>query len=567
MTETRDSAPSRRAERVPSRLDGRLPEIVLVIGLVLQLGLALWFVRGMWFDLDAWGYLVEQPAIPGVVDRLLDAHAGHWSTITYLWYQLLFAVVGMHSYWPYVLATVFLHLAICVVMWWLLVRLGCSRWLATGTVWLIIFLGAGAQGFLWDAAMPPALSTLLGLLALAVVLTRGDRRSSRVVGAVLILLSVMTSGVGVAAGCLVGVYLALEGRIRTAVWVVGPSAVAFVVWYAVYGRGDAVPTAHWNYARLPEFVWTGLTSAFGQATAIPNAGALLLLGVVGTTVFAPRIPLQLRNFAIAGIVAAVLHMTLTGVARIGFGIETASSSRYLYLVLVLAAPAIAGCLIAVAGLPLQVPPLVAVLAVGALLVAYTVTAIFQQQDFTGRQGGYGGVWKHWVAGTLAATAEGEKILTPGPADPLAGGSDFRLLQSPRFEDAVPMSARTAQARLDAESEFFVGVGPDTYDLFQPADITFTGGFVGDFKPGATCNTYPAVAFAPSLELALGEKGNEIGVRSDSTEVTTQVRRDGVLGRKRIWEVEPGDIHIASTAKDADLLVTFNHGGDFTLCTN
>jgi hypothetical protein len=56
------------------------------------------------------------------------------------------------------------------------------------------------------------------------------------------------------------------------------------------------------------------------------------------------------------------------------------------------------------------------------------------------------------------------------------------------------------------------------------------------------------------------------LRSDSTSVRTYLVRDGRESDDRTWSVDPDDTtYVASTAKDAQLVMVFNRGGTYTVC--
>ena len=64
-----------------------------------------------------------------------------------------------------------------------------------------------------------------------------------------------------------------------------------------------------------------------------------------------------------------------------------------------------------------------------------------------------------------------------------------------------------------------------------------------------------------------EAGQEIVVTSNSTLVKTKLYRGDVEGSLREWPVEPGPVHIATSARDTRLLVAFNGTGTYTVCTH
>ena len=93
------------------------------------------------------------------------------------------------------------------------------------------------------------------------------------------------------------------------------------------------------------------------------------------------------------------------------------------------------------------------------------------------------------------------------------------------------------------------------------------GFDAPFRPGSSCQAYQATVGYRAVVLNSVD-GNEIGVTSDSTTIKTQVQRGDLVSGTRTWLVQPGQaLHIATSAKDAQLIVAFDRGGGYTICTN
>ena len=54
--------------------------------------------------------------------------------------------------------------------------------------------------------------------------------------------------------------------------------------------------------------------------------------------------------------------------------------------------------------------------------------------------------------------------------------------------------------------------------------------------------------------------------SSSTSVKTRLVRGDEESSLREWPVEPGPVHVATSAYDATLFVSFNGAGSYTVCT-
>ena len=65
----------------------------------------LWLIqsRSRWFFADEWAFLTNGSSTP--LD-LLDDHNAHWTTLPRLLYRVLWELVGLNSYLPYVVCTI-----------------------------------------------------------------------------------------------------------------------------------------------------------------------------------------------------------------------------------------------------------------------------------------------------------------------------------------------------------------------------------------------------------------------------------------------------------------------------
>lgn len=559
---------TRLRSAIRSRPASFFPALVLGLGMLAQLVLALRYTSDFWFTRDDWHYLMERGTVPGRGVGFMAPYAGHWVAGPTIIYKVLFAFFGMRTYVPYALSTILLHLLIVVLTYRNLLRVGVSRWIAVGTTWLVVFLGAGSQAFLWAATLPLTGSLALGLVALDVILRRGYTTRGVVVAAAALIGSMMFSAAGPVCAVLLLTFVACQRGWATALRVAAPSVAVFAIWYLLRGRGSFQVFAAQgaDYLSVPKYVWGGLTGSLQNAVGIDGSGPVLALLVVGGAFVIKDCPVVLRHLAWAGIAATFAQLTLTATARFTLGIESMAASRYAYIVIILLAPAIALCLGWVATRFVLEPLWVPVALVAGLVAGYTLTGLAAEDAFS-KESVPGMVpWRDWAMGTRAAADAGEKILTSHPSGFLRDSADITFVNSPAIRNALPDRAATARERVNAESMFFVGVGPDTYHLFAPADVRFEVGFDSPFVPGNHCQDYHASA-QPRLVLRTGQ-GNEIGVRSDSGKIVTKVVRDGLVGDEREWAPTPGVAqHIGTTVKDAELVVEFDAVGDYTICTN
>lgn len=311
-----------------------------VLSLAVALGAIIVAGRNQWFFYDEWAFLE-----PHADAALFAPHAGHWSTSPILLTHALRAVFGVTTYWPYLLLSVAVHLAICHVLWRLMLRVGAAPAIATSLAFLLALLGAGAENILWAFQVGFLGAILLGLIVIlladAPTLSRG-----RWIGIIaLSILSLTFSGTAipvlVAAGL---VSLARRGPLRTAA-LLGPAAAVYLAWYALFVRGRGSTNGAVNFDHyavgVPEYVGHYFVDGFQAVLPVVGFGAIavacLLLWVVLTYS-------QWRGAAVAAYgltAAAVLQATLTAVSRLQLGTDAASSSRYVYALIALMLLAIA----------------------------------------------------------------------------------------------------------------------------------------------------------------------------------------------------------------------------------
>jgi hypothetical protein len=271
--------------------------------------------------------------------------------------------------------------------------------------------------------------------------------------------------------------------------------------------------------------------------------------------------------AIAGTGAAILQLALAFATpnRLEVADIWVKSGRYAYLTVVFLLPAIALCLTLVVR-SMRSRRVAAVALAVLLLGTYTVNALGLERQYYLGERVFAEYWPARMAAIVEADEEGQKILTTRPANFIDKGMDPRLVLRPEIRDTLPPVTVTPKARLDAEINYFVAVGEgdETFDLFNPGRISSVFGFPRKMKQQKGCHAEYSDFERPAVALE-SEDGVEIGVTSDSTEITTQIVRDGRKSEVRTWEVEPGQVHVATSAKDASLVVGFNKGGNYLIC--
>ncbi len=561
---------ARRAASIAgTRLDSGVkkigwPVLLLALAMLVQLVLSLIMIRGAWLTADPLYYITERGALPGSDEGLLASHRGHWLTVPFLLYRVLFPVFGLSHGWPYSLVSLLLHLSVVVLLFVLLRRASWGPGLAAVTVVPVVFLGAGAQAYISDHPLPLVLSLALGLAALLQFSTNTSR--ARVAtGAGLLLLAVMSSGVGLVVLVTAGVWLWLRRGLLAAALGTAPAVLAFLTWFAVFGRDyDRVRLGGWDFLALPKLTWVGATTALERASGVPDSGALLLCLVIGAPLVLRSLPREARNLAWAGQVGAMVQLSLSAVGGGPEGYPPVTESRYAYVALVLLAPSVAVLLLAVRRAAPRVPRGGLPVLVGVLASAYLLNALDLQRHEADAFVSVSSGLRDRVVGTLAANEAGEEVLTARP-DGLDERMNVDLVTSKRIAWTLPGKPASARQRIEAESEFFVGVSRDTFGLFAP-NVAVSVSFEQPLLPGTACAPYRTVSDHPEIAVDTGGDGVEIAVKSPSTQVTTRLERGKQVSASRTWDIASGTpIHIATTAHDARLVVTFDRAGEYTIC--
>ncbi len=284
-----------------------------------------------WFFYDDWSFIV------GTSDKLWEPHVGHWSTGPYLVFAAIKGVVGIRSYVPFAIPVIVAHLALVHITWRVMIRGGALPWVASGLSVILAFFGAGGENIVWAFQVG-----FIGAMALALVVVllvdRVRLSPAAIVGIVACsLAAVMFSGTSIPVLIAAGlVSWARRGALRT-IALLGPSAALFGAWYALVGSQHEPALAPAQgigqlFGMVPDFAFRMLTDGLATVSPIPTVGVLAVAALFVWAVLNVRgLPsAQVAAYALA--VAAVIFGLLTGYSRLALGLETATSSRYVYFV-------------------------------------------------------------------------------------------------------------------------------------------------------------------------------------------------------------------------------------------
>ncbi len=316
--------------------------LVAAIPILVKLGSHYWF-RG-----DEWAFFVTG----SIADPagLFQPIQSHWSTIPIILYRALYGAFGLHSYLPYQLSVILLHLILCWLLRAIMRRAGVGPWMATVSAATFVLFGSSETNILDGVQVSQVGSVVFGFAHLLLADHEGgiDRRDW--LGLVCGLLGIMSSGLGPPMVAIVGMAaMCRRGWLPALIHTV-PLAAIYLIWLFInraepLGDQSLPPLiifAHW--------VLHAMTGAFlalaGHAVVAVALGVLLVTGLALAWV-----PLSLAEFRQrASLPTAMLvgALVLQGVICTQrwpiiwyLGIDAARLDRYLGVCVALSLPAIA----------------------------------------------------------------------------------------------------------------------------------------------------------------------------------------------------------------------------------
>lgn len=313
--------------------------------LSVAVAVAAWLVVGrwQWFVRDDWAFLITRDRIRqqvGLEPWLNTGQDGHWMAVPILVWRGLQNTFGIDSYWPYLATMLLVNLAIVAATRQLCRRIGVREWTTTLVCAVLLVLGAGWENIVFAIQLTYNLSLLAFLGHLLLVDHDGPPNRRDGVGVAVGLIGVMSSGFGPFFVAGVGVFLALRQRWTAAAIAVLPCAAAWGWWFLVYGDDPASDNMPGSRVGVFRFVLRGVTAVFEGLLSIPSLAGVAIVGTIATLIWVVSVR---RGGAIAGALAATTVIMFAGIGwqRIGFGIESAAASRYVFMGAVLIAPLLA----------------------------------------------------------------------------------------------------------------------------------------------------------------------------------------------------------------------------------
>ncbi len=335
--------------------------------------------RGMTFFHDDWSFIVGVEGFGSVRDWFVP-HNEHWSTLLFLVFRSIFALVGLSSYLPYLGVLLLLHVLAAAGVYVLLRRVNGAPVALAGSL-LVLLLGSGYQNLFWAFQIGFVGSAAAGIWAIAAF--ERDGRRALVAGILLLLGALMTSGIGLVFAAAVGAELLFDpARRRRLLWLV-PVGAIYLAWYLAFGRAnlgiERDPFTLEALADVPSFVWGGVVAsvqaAIGTAPGFAGLGIGLAIVLLALPVLRlVGLPIPARSLGALG--GLVVMYAIIGLVRGDLSDTQPTRPRYLYegvILVVLIASGLLGRRLAPERLSLA-RPATAVLAAGlAILLASGLT--------------------------------------------------------------------------------------------------------------------------------------------------------------------------------------------------
>jgi len=296
--------------------------------------------RTQWFFADEWEFLASRGLNRG---DLLRAHFGHWVAVPIVVYRVLWAVLGLRSYLPYVGVAIGLHLAAAALLRVVMRRAGVRPWTATAVASVFVLFGAGAQDVLWAFQITFTGALVFGLVQLLLVDHDGgvDRRDW--LGIAAGMLGLMCSGVAVTMIVVVAIAALLRRSWRVAALHSTPILV-YAAWWLHYSHGKYAFTG--SARQIFDWCVSGAAGVFDALGSVWGLGWVLAAVLVGGCVLALRSAgwgATRRQSALpaALLLGALAFLLIAAFDRSGVGSSAAKLSRYLHILAALTLPAVA----------------------------------------------------------------------------------------------------------------------------------------------------------------------------------------------------------------------------------
>jgi hypothetical protein len=292
--------------------------------------------HNQWFFNDDWGQWAARsrrgPRIDDAASFFFDPHNGHWMTLNRVAFEVVYRMVGLRSYLPYLVPVIVVHITAAWLIRALCLRAGVDVWIASDAACIFLWFGAGAEVFVWADAF--GFAAPIVLMGAQLVLTDHDGPVDRrdVLGAALAVLGMMAGAAAMTMLGVVALTLVLRARWRALVVAVAPAAVVWSGWWLWKGHQDSQDFVDRDHlSGVPNYVRSGVDYSIEAVTRLGLAAVVL----VGLVVLAAHLGPRLRARGVAPLVSmavgAVAWFLVLALTRINASTELAGASRYQYV--------------------------------------------------------------------------------------------------------------------------------------------------------------------------------------------------------------------------------------------
>jgi hypothetical protein len=318
----------------------RLAVAAHVLALVGGFLVLLYCNRDQWFFGDEWDFLGHRGVV-GAERSIWAPHSEHWSSGPILIYRALYARYGLLTYVPYVVVLLLIHAAVAHLLWRLLLRAGVDLPVATAVSAVFMLLGAGYENLLWAFQIGFIGSVAFGFATLLLVNHDGPW-AWRDAGAWFVSVAGLTfSGVSVTMVTVAGLTVLMRRGLRQAALTVAVPGAVYLVWFFTIGDQnlEASKRTAGDFFKYPEFIWSGLRSAVEQTVGFPGAGTIIVLGLAAYLLHRADLASGPAAPVFACALGALVQFAIIAAGRADLGFQQAAASRYTYIVMALALPA------------------------------------------------------------------------------------------------------------------------------------------------------------------------------------------------------------------------------------
>lgn len=311
-----------------------LPWILLGILVAVSGGLLLSLTAGIHFISDEWNLLFLRPGWSP--NSFLEPFHEHIIIAPAFIYKMLQGTFGMESNRPFQIAAIltFLTLAPLLFIW---MRRRVGEWAALIGVAVILFLGAAFEDLLWAFQIGYFGSLACGVGAL-LALDRDDRQGD-LAAAVLLVLGLSFSSLGVPFIVGAGVEWLVNPRERRRRWLIPASGLIFyALWWLGWGHDAESAVSLSNLPEAPRYVFdaasAAVTSSLGLATGDGSEpdqphliwgriGLVVLLGLAAWRLW------RMKKVPPGVLVTGAIALAFFGLAALGQNeLRPPTSSRY-----------------------------------------------------------------------------------------------------------------------------------------------------------------------------------------------------------------------------------------------